>query len=69
MHTILEYLAYPMMVSLVGALLFVASAMLVVTKEGAKRLADKSRKIADHAAKQVVRNFEPSAARLSRRRK
>lgn len=63
MYIILEYLTYVVLVTLLGGLLFVASATLLVTKEGARIAAESSRKLATHAAQMASRHLSaPSAA-------
>jgi hypothetical protein len=55
MYIILEYLAYLAIVGLLGALLFGASAAVLITREGAKQAALTSRKLADRARQTVGR--------------
>jgi hypothetical protein len=49
MYIILEYATYLTIVGVLGALLFGASATVLVTREGAKQAALTSRKLADRA--------------------
>jgi hypothetical protein len=53
MYIILEYLTYLVLISVLAVVLFAASVMLVITKEGARRLGETSRKIAGHAIHMV----------------
>lgn len=64
MYLILEYLTYIFVVSVLGAMLFGASAMLLVTKEGAKHLTEISKRIAAHAVVQITNRFEVSFSQL-----
>lgn len=43
----LEYLAYVLVVALLGVVLFGTSALILVSQEGAKHLAASSRKVAE----------------------
>jgi len=49
MDIVLEYLAYVFVAIILSALLFAASALVVLGREGARQLAPTSRKIADRA--------------------
>jgi hypothetical protein len=57
MYIILEYLTYVALVTLLGGLLFAASATVLVTKEGAKIAAKSSRKLASRAAQLASRHL------------
>jgi hypothetical protein len=50
MYIILEYLAYVTLVAVLGAVLFGASATVLITSEGFKRAAQISRELADRRA-------------------
>ncbi len=62
MYIILEYLAYVAVVSTLAAVLFAASAMFLISKEGAKRLAETSRKIAEQATNLVDEHLQARKA-------
>ncbi|PYU98179.1 MAG: hypothetical protein DMG26_19315 [Acidobacteria bacterium] len=47
MDIVLEYLAYVFVAVVLSALLFAASALVVLSREGAKQIAPASRKIAN----------------------
>ena len=55
MYIILEYVAYVGIVGMLGALLFGASATVLITREGAKQAAVTSRRLADRARHTVER--------------
>lgn len=55
MYIILEYVAYVTIVGLLGALLFGASATVLITREGAKQAALTSRKLANRARQAAER--------------
>jgi len=50
MYIVFEYLAYVTLAVVAGAVLFGASATVLVTREGAKRVAATSRRLAGQAA-------------------
>ena len=59
MYIVLEYLAYIALVSTLGALLFAASAVLLVTQEGAKRVTASSRRSSDQADDLARTDMDP----------
>lgn len=65
MYLLFEYLAYIVMVSVLGAILFAASATLLITKEAARRLTKSSSQVAAPAAEQLTNKTEANLACLS----
>jgi hypothetical protein len=65
MYIILEYVAYVGIVGVLGALLFGASATVLITREGAKQAALTSRKFADRA-RQTVERYRAALPMLPR---
>ena len=63
MDIVLEYLAYVFVAVVLSALLFAASALVVLSREGARQLAPTSRKIANRAM-HVVADAAKSAEGL-----
>ena len=61
LYIVLEYLAYLCLVAILGAVMFLASATLLITKEGAKRVADSSRKLAQQAAHLVAKHVHATS--------
>jgi L-cystine uptake protein TcyP (sodium:dicarboxylate symporter family) len=55
MYVILEYVACAAIVGVLGAVLFGASATVLITREGAKHAALASRKLAERARQTVER--------------
>lgn len=55
MYIVLEYVAYVGIVGVLGALLFGASATVLITREGAKQAALTSRRLAGRARQTVER--------------
>ena len=55
MYIILEYVAYVGIVGVLGALLFGASATVLITREGARQAVLTSRTLADRAMQTVER--------------
>ena len=60
MYIIWEYAAYVVMVVVLSALLFGATAIIVVTQAGARRLTETSRKVASNAIHLVSGRLEAS---------
>ena len=65
MYIILEYVAYVGIVGVLGALLFAASATVLITREGAKQAALTSRKFADRV-RQTVERYRAALPMLPR---
>ncbi len=55
MYVVLEYLTYVALAGVLGAVLFGASATVLVTHEGAKRAAQVSRQLADRGGQVLSR--------------
>ena len=64
MYIVLEYFTYVFVAVIAAALLFAASALVVLGREGAKQLAPTSRKIANRTMR-VVADAAKSAEGLS----
>lgn len=54
MYVVLEYLAWLALVSVFAATLFLATTLMLVTREGAERVAETLREVAMHAAHMVA---------------
>lgn len=63
MYVMIEYLVYVVLVVVLGACLFLASVVLVLTQEGVQRLVETSRK-AVHRAAQFGANMPSGLATL-----
>jgi len=61
LYIILEYVAYLCLVAILGAVMFLASATLLITKEGARRVAESSRKLAEQAAHLVAKHVRATS--------
>jgi hypothetical protein len=62
MYIVLEYLMYLALVTVLGAVAFALTAAAVITQEGAKRVAQSSRKLAGQAVELAEKHLPTFAA-------
>ena len=62
MYIVVEYFAWFVLLLAIGGLLFIASAAVLVTEEGAKLVASSTRKLAVHAAHLASKHLSATAS-------